>query len=416
MMERTVTPTLRLYYDDAYTLRFDAQIVERTTHESRPAVILDQSYFYPESGGQPWDTGRLTTPQGSADVIETRIRDSDQAVLHVLDRELTGERVYGMINPDRRRDLTQHHSAQHILSAALSQAAAAETVSVRMSMETMTIDVNHLPLSDADLERVERLANEVVQSNRPIRCWYPDPSEIPALGLRKLPDVVGKLRVVDVSDGFDVTACGGTHVRNTGEIGLIKIIRQEKFKGGARLEFKAAGRAITDYTLKNALLNGLASDLTTAYTEIPATLAKFRDELKVLKSELKVYRDQALANEATALYTAADSVGSYRVVVAAFPERTVDDLKTLSSQLNGYADCVSLLGIAGEKSLILISRGDAVGIDAVSLLKVALGVLGVERGGGRPNSAQGGGSPATVDQVRAALNAAREHVLNSPDR
>jgi len=398
----------RLYYDDAYTLTFEASVIERTTYKEQPAVVLDHSYFYPESGGQPFDIGTLNDTR----VINVQVRESDQAVLHVLESELAGDQVQGKIDAERRRDLTQHHTAQHILSAALEKAANAVTVSVRMSLDTMTIDVNRAPLNDAELNKVEAMANAVVTGDRPVRCWFPMPEEIPGLGLRKLPDVAGKLRVVDVAEGFDVTACGGTHVARTGEIGLIKIIKQEKFKGGARIEFKAAGRALADYGEKSDILLRLAADLTTSYSEVPGALDKLREEARALRSELKVYKDQALEAEALALLEQAETTGNYRLVCKGYEKRSLDDVKFLVSRLIAQPGTIALLGLADEKAQLIFGRAENVTLDVVSALRAGLKELGTDRGGGRPNLAQGGGIPATLAQIENALNIGKSVLLS----
>jgi alanyl-tRNA synthetase len=401
-------PSARLYYDDAYTLSFTASVIEHITYQDQPAVVLDQSYFYPESGGQPFDTGFLNETR----VVSVQVRESDQAVLHILEAPLTTNDVQGKIDAERRRDLTQHHTAQHILSAALEKAANAVTVSVRMSLDTMTIDVNRLPLNDSELLQVETLANEVVRADRPVRCWFPDPAEIPGLGLRKLPDVAGKLRVVDVAEGFDVTACGGTHVARTGEIGVIKIIKQEKFKGGARIEFKAAGRALADYAQKNALLLRLAADLTTNYTDVPAALEKLREEARSLRSELKIYKDQALEAEADSLLAQAETIGAYRVISRGYENRALDDVKFLSARLLAQPGMIALLGVAGDKAQLIFGRSENVALDVVPALRAALKELGTDRGGGRPNLAQGGGVPATLTEIESALRIGKSVLLS----
>jgi alanyl-tRNA synthetase len=402
--------TERLYYDDARTLNFTASIIERTTYKDRPAVVLDRSYFYPESGGQPPDTGTLNDIR----VNDVQVRANDQAVLHVLDGQIAGDQVAGKIDAARRRDLTQHHTAQHILSAALEKAASAITVSVHMSMESMTIDVNRAPLTDAELRRVEALANEIVTADRPVRSWYPDPSEIAGLGLRKLPDVTGKLRVVDVADGFDVTACGGTHVARTGEIGLIKIIRQEKFKGGARVEFKAAGRALADYAEKNNILMSIAADLTTSYSEVHGAMLSLRSHVESLRAKVKFYKDQSLQAEAQTLSDSAEIANNYHIIAKAFDSRGVegvDDVKFLVAHLIAKPGIIALFGLAGDTTQLIFGRSSDVPLDVVPALRAALQELGTDRGGGRPNLAQGGGVPATVDQVERALTIGKSVLL-----
>jgi len=403
--------TERLYYDDPRTLEFAARVTERTTHHERPAVILDRTYFYPESGGQLYDRGTL----GGVNVVEVQIRDADHAVLHILERDLPtdADSVEGRIDGARRRDLTQHHSAQHILTAALVKAAQAATVSVHMTLESMSIDVDRGPLAAADLAAVEALANEVVQSNLVVRCYWPDAADIPTLGLRKIPDVAGRLRVVEIG-GFDVTACGGTHVERTGEIGLIKLVRQEKFKGGARIEFKAAGRALADYQMKNALAFQLAGEFNVPIMEVSGAVARLRDEAKALRAEVKVLKKQVLDAEAVALLAEATPFGACRLTRLAFVERPTDELNALASRIASESGHIALLGAAGAKCAFVFACAVDVPLDMVAALKAALATLGVERGGGRPKLAQGGGVAASVAQIETALDRAVEvlHGIN----
>jgi alanyl-tRNA synthetase len=411
--------TERLYYDDAYTLSFTATIIEQTTYQTRPAVILDRSYFYPESGGQQPDHGTLNHTH----VIDTQIRESDQAVLHVV-TDLTpdlavGQTVTGQIDAVRRFDHMQQHTAQHILSQALWQAAQAETVSVHMTAESLTIDFNRASFTPEQQTAVEDLANRVVVANYPIRCWYPAVEVIPTLGLRKIPPVIGKLRVVDIG-GFDVTACGGTHVAHTGELGMIKILKVEKQKSGSRLEFTSGWRALRDYRAKQAIISQLAVDLSVNYRELPAAIMRQQDENKQLRTAVKEAKAQLAVLEAAALVAAAPTLQTAAgpcKVVTYIPDHadqsagtSVEDAKLLLQAVVAQGGTVALFGIAGIKTQLIFGRSADVAIDVVPLLKLALGVLGADRGGGRPELAQGGGMTASAQQVTAAVQAVTDHL------
>jgi alanyl-tRNA synthetase len=395
--------TERLYYSDSYTLDFDAHVVEQTTYEQRPALVLDRTYFYPEGGGQPNDTGVLN----GVPVIDVQTREMDRAVLHVLDGKLNDSRVEGRIEAARRLDHMQHHSGQHVLSQALSQAAQAETLSVHMSADKMTIDVNRPALSVDEWLAVEELANRIVLEDRAVRAWFPEPDELARLALRKLPDVQGKVRVVDVG-GFDITACGGTHVARTGEIGLIKIVRFERRGEATRLEFRCGGRALRDYRDKNDVINRLVSDMTVGYWELPDAVKRVQDENKTLRAELKAVREQLVESEAQALLQKATARGNWRIVTQVFDGREVSEVRLLVQKLTTQLGTVALLGIAGEKAQLLFGRAENVEADMSDLLKTALSAIGSERGGGRPNFAQGGGVPATVTQLAEAIHQAEQ--------
>jgi alanyl-tRNA synthetase len=396
--------TQRLYYNDSYMLNFSAHVVELAMHKDRPAVVLDQTYFYPEGGGQPSDLGTLN---GIA-VTDVQTRESDRAVLHVIDKPLIGSRIEGSINADRRRDYMHHHSGQHILSQALSQAANAQTVSVHMSADTMTIDVKRTNILPEEWIAVETLANQIISENRPVRAWFPEADELATLAIRKLPDVVGKVRIVDVG-GFDITACGGTHVKQTGEIGLIKVIRFERRGDTTRLEFKCSGRAFQDYREKSDTLNRLAAQMTVGYWELGEAFSRLQDENKALKSEIKVAREQLITAEALALLPSVANIKDLQVVKQVFTDRSIDDLKLLVQKITEHPNTIALIGLAGTKAQLLFGRAENVAtVDMSTLLKTALSVLKSERGGGRPNFAQGGGVSATQHEIENAIQVAAQ--------
>lgn len=391
--------TERLYYNDAYTLHFEANVLEVTEHAQHPALVLDRTYFYPEGGGQPSDRGTLNGVR----VIDVQTRPSDRAVLHVLESPLTATRVTGVIDGERRRDLRLHHSGQHVLSQALERAAQARTVSVHMSETSMTIDVDRVNIAPETWSAVEALANQIVLENRPVRAWFPTPEELAALNLRKLPDVDGKVRIVDIG-GFDITACGGTHVKCTGEIGIIKVIKAERRGETTRLEFKCGERALHDFQAKNEAINRLTAMLTVGYWELPETVARLQEQNRALQSELRAAREQLAVYEARSLLASASAQGAYRLVARAFA-RSADEVRLLAQALVAESGVIALLGATGEKAQLIFARSADVSLDVVPLLKKALDQLG-GRGGGRPNMAQGGGVNADVDQVQAAINAA----------
>jgi alanyl-tRNA synthetase len=397
--------TERLYYEDSYTLTFNAQVIEQTTYKGRPALVLDRSYFYPEGGGQLADTGQLN----AVSVVDVQVRDADQAVLHIVERPLSDKHVEGQIDAARRTDHMQHHSGQHVLSQALSQAAHAETVSVHMGADNMTIDVNRANLSLDEWLAIEALANRIVFEDRPVRTWFPEANELATLALRKLPDVVGKVRVIDIG-GFDITACGGTHVARSGEIGIIKVVRFERHGEATRLEFKCGGRAVEDYRNKNQVINHLASELSVGYRDLPEAVTRIQAENKILKADLKTARERLVDSEALALLASAPNLGDYHIVKQVFEGRDPAELRLLAQKLTTHPGVIALLGTAGDTAQIIFGRSEDAMPDMAQALKTALAYLHTDRGGGRSNFAQGGGVPATLEEVTAALNLAEQSV------
>ena len=397
--------TERLYYADSYSTTFEANLISTTTVNGAPAAILDRTCFYPTSGGQPHDTGTLN----GAAVLDVIVRESDGAVLHILDRALGAGRVSGQVDWVRRFDHMQHHTGQHILSQAFVRLTRAETVGFHMSPDSITIDLNRPDLAPATVDAAEDLANQIVTENRPVCAWFPADDELAALALRKVPDVEGKFRVVAV-EGFDVTACGGTHVARTGEIGLIKVLRTERRGDILRVEFRCGGRALRDYRLKNALLHQIAAEMTTGFADLPAVLAKLRDENKALRRDLRQVQALALAHEAETLWAAGEQASGVRLVLAAFAERDAGELRQLVQQVIARPSTVMVCAASGAKAQLIAARSDDVALDMVAVLKRGLAVWGIERGGGRPSFAQGGGGAVSPAEVQAALQAAAEHI------
>lgn len=385
----------RLYYHDSYLIAFQSTRIAQTTLNGSPAIRLAESAFYPTSGGQPYDHGTLN----DIPVLEV-IADDEGHVWHITETPIEAKSIHGLVLWERRFDHMQHHTGQHILTRAFIEVANAETIGFHLSESTVTIDLNRVDLREQDFATAESLANQIIYENRAVKAWFPDTDTLASLNLRKISDKVqGAIRVVDIG-GFDVTACGGTHVAYTGEIGIIKIIKIDKRGDLTRVEFLCGKRALLDYQEKTALLNRVAAQMTTAYQQIPDILEKMREENKMLSRELKEARQTLLMYESEALWQAASGgdSSSRKVIIQVFEDRSAADLQALASLLVVHPQTMVCLGIAGEKSHILLARSEDVTVDVVPLLKNALVPLN-GRGGGRPTMAQGGGGAATRDQL-----------------
>jgi alanyl-tRNA synthetase len=282
MLESTLMSE-RAYYKDSYTNRFKAVVIERLVHDGRPALILDRTYFYPTSGGQPCDLGKMN----DVSVVDVLVHPQNGDVLHILENEVSADQVKAVIDWQRRFDHMQHHTGQHILSQAFVQIAAAETVGFHLSPSSVTIDLDKNSLSQAQREEAEQLANEIIWQNRPVKARTVNQKEIQSLPLRKIPPARdGRLRLIEIAD-FDLTACGGTHVARTGEIGLLKIIKQEKRGEKLRIEFRCGHRALLDYQQKHQIVTQLTTQLTTGANELSTAVVRLQADNKQSHRQLK---------------------------------------------------------------------------------------------------------------------------------
>ena len=397
----------RAFYWDSYTVKFEAEVVEATEIEGRPALRLSSTYFYPTSGGQPNDTGSLRQGEQVARVVDDVVRESDEAVLHVLDAAIAAGHVTGELDWPRRFDHMQQHTGQHILSQAFIRTAEAETIGFHLSGQSVTIDLDRADLTAEEVRAAEQLANEVVTQNRPVRAGEVTREAAATLPLRKLPPGRdGRLRLIDI-DGFDLTACGGTHVAGTAEVGLIKVLKTERRGEAMRVEFVCGGRAVADYRRKHDVTQQLGATLTTGIDDLPAALARVQDEARQLRLELKRERGARLALEAEQLLAAAETLGATRLVGHVLARREVDEARQLANLLTA-AGAVALLGVAGERAQLIFAR-PAEGPSFAHMgeaIRPALAALGGARGGGGALSAQGGGPAADEATVVAALAAA----------
>ncbi len=388
--------TNRLYYHDSYLFDFEAQVAECIPRDGNFAIVLDRTAFYPTSGGQLHDTGHLVVTEGNQKVAVLDVTDLDDGrVAHVTQSALgQGARVLGQIDATRRIDHIQQHTGQHVLSAAFIQLFNMATVSFHMGAESCTIDLDSQSVTAEQMERAERLANEVIAQNRPVAVRFVPLEEARELGLRKLPPKqTCDLRLIHIKD-FDLCACGGTHVRATGQIGCILLRKAEKVKQGTRVEFVCGLRAITIARKDYSTLSEAAALYSSHIHELPQQIRKSLEEAKsAAKAQHKLLEELAELQGKKSLAAVA---GSPRVVISVFPERDAVFIKLLAQKLTaGKSDVVALLASGSEQTTLIFAQSAGLKSNMGQLLKQTLAERG-GRGGGSAELAQGG-IPGTQD-------------------
>jgi alanyl-tRNA synthetase len=391
----------RLYQSDAYRTEFEAVVSDVVDVGGRPGVVLDGTYFYPESGGQPCDTGTL-----GGVAVEAVLEDGD-AIIHILAGKPgfdPGDRVKGRVDWSRRFTNMQQHTGQHILSQAFERVLEARTTSSALGIEHSTIDVSRLGLTWDDMNHVEALANQMVYENRPVEVYQVAAGEAGELRTRKSTKKNGErdlLRIVEVSD-FDRSPCGGTHLKTTGEVGHIKILRWEKVRDTTRVEFVCGLLASGDYFWKNRFVVDLAERLTTGDTSLPALVDGLIEEGKDLRKQVGRLKSALAAYRARELRAEAEEVSGVSVIVATFDDLGLGDLRQVALGAVQPGSTVALFCLKGDKVQFIFSRSEDVDVDMREAMKAACEVVG-GRGGGKPEVAQGGG-----DKVEAAAEAMAE--------
>lgn len=385
--------TERVYYTDPCATEFDASIVHAEQLDGKPAVILDRTAFYPTSGGQPFDTGTL----GPARVLD--VIDRDDEIVHVLDRDVAAGPVHGTIDWDRRFEHMQQHTGQHVLSAAFDRLVGARTESFHLGSASATIDLSR-EVSAKEIARAEDEANRIVWEDRPVAIRFADATEAAKLPLRKEPARGGRLRLIDV-EGFDISACGGTHVARTGAIGIIAVAGWEKVRGGTRIEFVCGGRALRGYRALRDTVAASVRLISVLPGELPAGIERMQAETKDAKRRIKDMQSRLAAFDGAALADAAEPIGSHRVVFAGLDGWDPNGLKTIASAIVERPGHVAvLLGLPAPCAIVVARAADA-SVDCSALLRTLIQRFG-GKGGGRPELAQGGGLQGSTEEIVAA--------------
>lgn len=368
--------TERLYYNDSFLTSFEASVVD-TSDEGR-RVYLDRTAFYPTSGGQPHDLGTLNG------IAVTDVIDEGERIAHVLSEPLQTATVEGVVDWGRRFDFMQQHTGQHLLSAVFEAELAFKTVAVHFSEDTATVELTTPMLTAAQMQQIERRTNALVAANFPVAIAYEHASV--ADGLRKASEREGDLRIVSIA-GLDRSACGGTHVRATGEIGCILLRKAEKLRGNTRVEFLCGQRAIARARADFEALAAVARVFSSTLDDAPALVASLNEQVRDAdKSRRKLVADLA-AYRARDLYSQATVTASGRRVHSAQVQTIDDEAKALANAFIAQPQAVFLATCADPPALLLAASADA-NLHAGNVLKERLAVHG-GRGGGNANIAQG---------------------------
>ncbi|HEX6048923.1 MAG TPA: alanyl-tRNA editing protein [Gemmatimonadaceae bacterium] len=373
--------TSRLYYTDSYLAAFDGRITEIADGGRR--VYLDRSAFYPTSGGQPFDLGTL----GGASVSD--VIDEDERVAHVLAAPLAahdvGDVVQGAIDWPRRFDHMQQHTGQHLLTAVFAELFGYDTMSVHFGVDRSSLDLDVGALSADQLLAAERRANEIVWDNRPVTVTFEDAAT--AVGLRKPPPRSGTIRLVTI-DRLDRSACGGTHVRATGEIGAIVLRGTERIRKQTRVEFLCGGRALRQARADYDTLSRIALTLKASSAEAPALVVAQGEQLRDALATNRRLESELAVHEARALYDATPpGPGGVRVAVVQREVGTLEALRPLALAFATLPRAV-LIATISSPATVLIAASDDSGLDAGAALKAQLQAAG-GRGGGSARMAQG---------------------------
>jgi alanyl-tRNA synthetase len=394
-----MSKTERLYYDDSHLIEFDARVIGITGRVSGwSAVRLDRTAFYPTGGGQPSDTGVIN---GSR--VAECIDEEDEGITHIIHGSSLeiGQTVKGIVDWERRFDHIQQHTGQHILSQAFVKLFNAETKGFRMMETVCEIDVSLDDPSDSNIERAAELANNIIWENRAVKIRNVTTEEAASLPLRKEPLRGGELRLIEIED-FDLTPCGGTHAKQTGEVGIIVVRSWSRAKGMTRIEFAAGKRALTDYIKANHTAREVALQFSVGRDEAVVSVSRVIEENKQLLKRLRTLEELASKVEAEELLKQATILeNDTRITSKVFDDRDAESLKRIAHALIDAPKTVAILGSReGDAARLVFARSmDAEGDMNLLMREACAEIEG--RGGGKPDIAQGGGK--NVEKLEEVL-------------
>ncbi|NLM34065.1 MAG: alanyl-tRNA editing protein [Clostridiales bacterium] len=367
--------TERLFYEDSYINECIANVEDTIEKDGKVIVVLDRTPFYPEGGGQPSDTGYID----DARVVD--VYEEGQKIYHILDRPLENKEVHCKVDLERRIDYMQQHSGEHILAACFYKLLNTRTSSFHMGDEYSTVDISLPEISEELAAKVEEMANEVIYKNLPVRAKIVTEEESKNMSLRRYVDGEDEVRIVEI-ENVDACACCGTHVKRTGEVGVIKIIKTEKYKGLTRIYFKCGKRAYQDYRKKHDIVTTLVRNFSTGEEDIVSKINSDTEHMKELSRKLSEYRKKLCRYEAEELKASSKDNIIYHI----YEDKEMDELQKIAEELS-RSNNLTILASAKHRQ-ILASSGGGYSINLGQFFKERIKEFG-GRGGGKADRAQG---------------------------
>lgn len=374
--------TEKLYYNDTYKLEFEGKVLSIENWNDKFAVLLEKTYFYPTSGGQPNDIGFINNVP-VIDVVE-----KNGNIYHILDNKIFENLVLCKIDYERRLENSQNHTGQHLLSQSFIRIKKSPTISMHIGQNFSTIEIVTDSLNNEDIIKVENLANQIIYENRKINVLYLSEDEINNYNLRKKykkKTSNGDIRVIEIED-FDLSPCGGTHLRSTGEIGIIKIISFEKYKGNYRVHFLCGKKALLDYRYKNFAIKNISNKFSSSEYDLERIISKFIDDFDKNKKELNTIKKDFYNLLSSTLLNEAIIINDKRIIIK---EENNHNIKYISQNLIKNENTLSFLfSESDNKYNIIFSSSDDVNINLNNLFKKIFNDLSC-KGGGKNNFVQG---------------------------
>ncbi|TJX14749.1 metal-dependent hydrolase [Tissierella creatinini] len=387
--------TIKVYRDNPYLKKLEANVVEKRYLDEKFYIKLDKTIFYPNlSGGQPGDMGFIN----DIEVLEA-YEDGDD-VVHVISSNVSGNKVKLTINWERRLDIMHQHTGQHLLSAVFYKLFNGNTVGFNIGDEYAYIDITLPDLTEEDVVRIELLANKIIQSNFNIKSYYVDEKQLKEMHLSKSSKVKSNIRIVEI-EGLDYNPCGGTHLKNTGELGILKIIKWERRKGNIRVQFICGNRALKDYIWKNKYIKDIALLFSSKNEDVLKKVEKLYDEKDTLEKNNRALRESLNILKGEDFLKEALIKDGIRFVYMEHESLDFKELSYIAGYLNSLENIIQIHGIYnGDKGQLYISTTKDIDINLQTIYKNISDNHSI-KGGGNPHTVQGGTEADELSTIMA---------------
>lgn len=367
--------TIKLYYNNPYITEFTSEIIDSKKHQNKYHIVLKETAFYPEGGGQPCDLGEIN---GSK--VEY-VYEENNTIYHVLDENVDRTIVSCKVNFQRRFDHMQQHSGEHLLSAAFFKLYGGKNIGFHLGQDYVTIDISLPSITKEMIKEVENFCSEVILKDIPVKCSVVNKEELNLIPIRKETTVTEDIRIVEI-ESTDYSACCGTHVNTTSEIGMLKIIKVEKYKGNSRIYFKCGSRALNDYAKKHEIISELvkllSSDEDNIISQVDSMIKTIKEKSRTI-SDLKskfceLHVKDILLNFSGNIYTKVYEVKSFEEV-------------SEIGKLLGENNVDALIATTVDNNILLLANHDN-SIDCGKVFKEHIKTFN-GKGGGSKSRAQG---------------------------
>lgn len=373
----------KLYLDNPYLREIDSRIVDKTYEDGKYYIKLNRTIFYPHlSGGQPGDKGTIN----GIEVLE--VYEEDSEIIHVVKENIQSDKVTLSIDWENRLDNMQQHTGQHLLSAAFYKLYNGETIGFHLGHDYVYIDVTLPDITEDEMEKIEIYTNRIISSNFEIKSYYVEKNEIDKIPVRKHPSVNSNIRIVEI-DNIDFSPCAGTHLRNTGEIGLIKIRKWEKYKGNIRIEFVCGIRALFDYRWKSKFIKDIGILLSSKDTDVYDKVNILYNQKESLEKDNRNLREELLKYKTEELLKDSITIEKTPFICKIFDDKELKEINAMAIYLNNTYDLVQVYGSTYENiGQFLVSITEDYNINLKNIFKEVSEEFDI-KGGGSPTIIQG---------------------------